>query len=383
MAAAQPAPAPPSRLKRRHVSVMVSFAVLVLLPLAVTGWYLWTRAADQYASHVGFSVRTEEAGSAIESMLGPLNLSGSSTADTDILYEFIQSQGLVATIDRTIDLRAIWSKADPDIDPIFAYRPPGTIEDLVAHWGRKVKIYYDGGTGLIEVMALAFTPEDAQLVAERVFVESSAMINELSAIAREDAIRYARDELEGAVERLKTAREALTQFRNRTQIVDPTVDLQGQAGLLNTLNQQLAQALIELDLLRETTRENDPRIAQAERRIRVIEDRIAEERKKLGFGGGAAGEDADAFATLVGEYERLAVDREFAEQAYQAALAAYDAAQAEARRQSRYLAAHVRPTLSERAGYPQRGTILGIVALLLVLVWSILVLVAYSIRDRR
>ncbi|MDJ0823601.1 MAG: capsule biosynthesis protein [Paracoccaceae bacterium] len=363
------------------MAVLLSFLLMVVLPPVVASWYLWVRAADQYASTVAFSVRTEENVSAITSLLGPLDLSGSSTSDTDILYEFIQSQSLVASIDARLDLRAMWAKADPAIDPIFAYHPPGTIEDLVGHWERMVKIYYDSSTGLIELRALAFTPEDAQAIAREIYADSTVMINELSDIAREDAIRYARDELNHAVERLKSAREAVTTFRNRTQIVDPSIDVQGQAGLLSTLNQQLAEALIELDLLKQTTRSNDPRVAQADRKIQVIEKRIAEEKQKLGLGDGQA--DVDAFATLVGEFERLVVDREFAEQTYTAALASYDAAQAEARRQSRYLAAHIRPTLAEKSEYPQRLMILGTGTLFLFLIWSVVVLVAYSLRDRR
>lgn len=375
------APAATSRIESRHLLVLISFVLMVLVPPAIAAWYLWTRAADQYASTVAFSVRTEEASSALSSFLGPLNLSGSSTSDTDILYEFVQSQYLVARIDEKLDLRTIWAKADPDVDPIFSYHPPGTIEDLVEHWDRMIKIFYDAGTGLMELRVLAFDPADAKLIAEEIYAESTAMINELSAIAREDAIGYARDELDQSVERLKVAREAMTKFRNRTQIVDPTVDLQGQAGLLNTLNQQLAAALIEADLLKQTTRDDDPRISQAERKINVIEARIEDEKRKLGIGDSGTG--SDAFATLVGEYERLLVDREFAEQTYTAALAAYDAAQAEARRQSRYLAAHVRPTLAQKSEYPERLTLLGLIALFLFLVWTVLVLVGYSLRDRR
>ncbi len=371
----------PSRLRRRHVAVILSFLLLVAAPLAVTGWYLWGRAVDQYSSTVAFSVRQEEAGSAISSLLGPLGLSSSSTSDTDILYEFVQSQELVARIDEKLGLRALWSKADPRVDPVFSYHAPGTIEDLQAYWLRMVKIYYDSGTKLIELRVLAFTPEDARAIAEEIYAESTQMINMLSDVAREDTVRYAREDLEQTVEKLKTAREAMTQFRNRTQIVDPTVDLQGQAGLLNTLNQQLAAALIEVDLLKQTTRASDPRISQAERKISVIEARIEDEKRKLGIGDG--GVEAEAFATLVGEYERLLVDREFAEQTYTAALAAYDSAQAEARRQSRYLAAHIRPTLAERAEYPKRLTLIGLIGVFLLLIWAILVLVFYSLRDRR
>ena len=86
-------------------------------------------------------------------------------------------------------------------------------------------------------------------------------------------------------------------------------------------------------MLRDNTREGDPRIRQAEQRINVIENRIAEERKKFGISGANPGDRA--YASLVGEYESLAVNREFAEQTYLAALANFDAANAEGEREKR------------------------------------------------
>ena len=370
-----------SSFRMRHALVLLSFLVMVVGSGAASAWYLWTRAADQYASYMGFSVRTEDASSSIASLLGPLDIGGGGTPDADILYAFIQSQDLVARVDAKLDLRRIWSKVDPSEDPIFAYRPPGTIEDLLDHWKRKVRLVYDSSNGLIELRVLAFTPQDAQAIATAILNESTAVINNLSALAREDAIGYARDELEKAVSRLKEARRTLTAFRNRTQIVDPSIDVQGQAGILYNLHQQLAEALISVDLLTETTREGDPRIAQSKRRIKVIEARIEDEKQKLGIGGGST--TSEAYATLVGEFETLVVDREFAERTYTAALVAFDGAQAEALRQTRYLAAHIRPTRAEKSEYPERLTLLGLIVLFAFLLWSVLVLVAYSLRDRR
>ncbi len=373
-----PPPVSATRPRRRHWIVVFTFLLCVVSPAALAGWYLYARATDQFASTVGFSVRTEEAGSAIELLGGITELSGSSSSDTDILYEFLQSQELVTALDARLDLRSIWSRTDPEMDPFFVYHAPGTIEDLVDHWGRMIRIYYDSGTGLIELRVLAFDPNDAQAIAQAIFDESSAMINELSAIAREDAIGYARDELEEARIRLTEARVTLAEWRNVNQTVDPTADTAGQMGLVTSLQAQLADALIELDLLRETTRENDPRVSQAERLIAVIEGRIAAEREVLGTTG-----TGQAFADLVGEYERLIVDLEFAQESYTAALGAFYAASSEAQRQSRYLAAHIRPTLAERADYPDRPMLLGLIALFLFLGWCILVLVAYSLKDRR
>jgi len=375
-----PPTVPMARPRGRHWMALLTFVLMVLAPISVTGWYLWERAVPQYASFVGFSVRTEEKGSAIELLGGVTDLSGSSSSDTDILYEFLQGQELVAAVNAELDLRRLWSKADPKIDPVFSYHPPGTIEDLVKHWERKVRIYYDSGTGLIDLRVLAFDPDDATAIADEIYRRSSAMINQLSAVAREDAISYAREELTQAEDRLRDARVAIQSFRNRTQIIDPTIQTQTQSGLIGALETQLAEAQIELRLLQETARATDPRIKQTELKIDVIQQQIAAERNELGL----EGENGNSsVADLVGEYEALAVDLEFAQEAYTAARATYDQARNEARRQSRYLAAHVTPTRAEAAKFPDRTTIMALVSLFLFLFWAVTILVAYSLRDRR
>jgi len=372
-------PAKPARVRRRHFGLIGAFVIGVVLPFGLAAWYLFSVAVDQFASTVGFSVRKEEVASPIELFGGIADVASSGSSDSDILYEFIRSQEMVEALERQLDLSGMFSK--PANDPVFAYDTTGTIEDLHAYWDRAVRITYDTSTELIEVRVLAFTADDAQAIATGIFDESARLVEELSAIAQQDTIEFAKIELERSVDRLKSAREAMTAFRSRTQIVDPSADLQGQMGLLSTLQQQLAEALISADLLRESTVQNDPRITQAERRIEVIEARIDDERRKLGVGGtGGAGED---YATVLAEFESLAVDRQFAEAAYTAALAAYDQALAEARRKSRYLAAYIKPTLAESSKFPRIYEILGIALFLLLAVWSIAVLIYYSIRDRR
>lgn len=373
--------ASPARVRKRHKGLFAAFVICAILPVAAAAWYLYDRAADQYASTVAFTVRSEDISSAAD-LLGGLGgaLGGGSggSSDSDILYEFIRSQEMVATLDVQLDLRRLYT-THRDTDPLLSFHPDGTIEDLTSYWQRMVRISYDAGTGLMELRVLAFDPAQAKLIAEAIFAESTRMINALSAIAREDATRYAREDLELAVERVKATREALTAFRVATQIVDPTADLQGQMGLLNTLQAQLAEALIEMDLLSNSSRAGDPRLEQAKLRIEVIESRIAAERRK--FGVGAPGDES--YATTIAEFERLAVEREFAEQTYSVARSTYDAARAEANRKSRYLAAYINPTLAEKAEFPQRVLIVGVVALFAFLIWAIGALVYYSLRDRR
>jgi len=374
------APARPAKTKGRHRRIFWSFATVVLLPLLVVGTYLWGFAEDQYASKVGFTVRREEAPSAVDILGGLTNISNASSSDTDILYEFIQSQELVQTIDDAVNLRQLYSKLYSE-DPVFSLAPDSPIEDLLSFWGRMVRVSYQPGTGLIELKVLAFAPEDAQLIAQEVLDESAKMINSLSDVAREDAMRYAREELELAVDQLSEARQALTAFRSRTQIVDPDADIQLQMGLLNTFQQRLGEELINLDLLLESTRETDPRTRQSQQRVEALRARIRQERDKFGSGGDVAG--GEDYATLVSEFERLSVEQEFAEQKYTNALSNFDLAQTEAQRQSRYLAAYLQPTLAQKSQYPQRFLILGLSALFLFVGWATGVLIYYALRDRR
>ncbi|MDP5220750.1 sugar transporter [Ruegeria sp. 2205SS24-7] len=375
--------AQPAAMKQRHWGLMLSFVLIVLLPLVGLTYYLWTQAEDQYSSTTAFTVRSEEGGSASDLLGGFAQFAaGSSTGvDSDILYEFIQSQEIVEAIDARLDLRAHYATYWPR-DWMFSIWPDATLEDLVWFWQRIVRISYDQSTGLIELRVLAFDPDFAQRVAEEIVRESQDMINALSDQAREDAMRYAREDLDETIIQLKAAREALTEFRTRTRIVDPGADIQGRMGVMHNLQQALAEALIAHDLLRGTTLENDPRLTNAQRRIDVIRERIAAERQTFASDStelGAVGED---YPSLIAEYESLSVDRQFAEETYRVALTALDVARDNAARQSRYLATYIKPTFAQSSEFPRRFILLGLAVVFLVMLWSILALIYYSIRDR-
>ena len=128
-----------------------------------------------------------------------------------------------------INLCQIYSK--PKNDFVFSLDPNSSIENLIKYWNRMVKVYHDTRTGLISVRVHAFDAKDAQAIAFSIEKYSTLLLNELSQAAREDATSFAKDEVNKSVRRLSEARSALTRFRNETQIVDPTADIQGQLAL--------------------------------------------------------------------------------------------------------------------------------------------------------
>lgn len=372
----------PAKLRKRHYGLLVSLVAVIIVPLLLTAFYLYVFAEDQYASNTGFTVRTEETSSASD-LVGGLSAfmgGGGGTTNTDVLYEFMQSQEIVERVNTRIDLAAHYSQTWPG-DPVFSIWTDASIEDLLWYWRRMVRLSYDRNSGLIDMQVRARDAQTAQDIARAIVEESEQMINALNEAARRDSTANAQRDLDDALLRLRTAREALAEYRARTQIVDPMADIQGRMGVLTNLQQQLAQALVDYDLLVQVvTSDSDPRVRQALRRIEVIRSRITEERRNF------ATQDVTVFDTdypyLIAQFESLRVDQEFAEQTYRAALTALDAARSNAARQSLYLATYIRPTLASRAEYPQRLVLTGLTAMFLVLAWSIMALVYYSIRDR-
>ena len=167
-----------ARVRPRHYGILASFVILVLVPFALCVFYLFVVADDQYASRVGFAVRSEEISSA-QDLLGGISssLSGASSSDTDIRYEFIQSQNLVERVNADLDLVTMYTV--PSFDPVFAYHPTGQIEDLAEYWKRMVQVSYDSNTGLIALRVNAFRAEDAHAIAERIVAESTRLIKDL------------------------------------------------------------------------------------------------------------------------------------------------------------------------------------------------------------
>ncbi|EAQ03089.1 capsule polysaccharide export inner-membrane protein [Pseudooceanicola batsensis HTCC2597] len=379
----------PAGLRLRHMTMIALFVLLVPLPGGVAAWYLYTRAQDQFVSTFGFVVHAEgdaPAGNVLAAVPGLSALAGTPSSDTDILDAYLDSQALVTEVDEALDLAALWSGGHVR-DPVFAFDPDGSIEDLTRYWRRMVHVAYDHGAGLMEVEVRSFDAESARRIARAVEAACSELINRLGGIARADRVHHARRELRLAETRLGAARRALTEFRVANRVVDPLADLEGEMGVIHGLRQALAEETVALELLERTigsggansrrTAVNDTRVRQSERRIAALERRIAEERRVFGDPGGQRD-----LARLMGDYERLSVDVEVAQEAHALALVAFQTTRAAADRQSRYLAPYSSPTRAERALYPRRLQTLALLTGGLFFGWSLLMLIIYSLRDR-
>lgn len=370
---------PKARLKKRHKGVFLTFTVLVLVPLVVTSFYLFAFAQDQYVSRTGFTLRQED-----ENKAQPIDMvsffSGSTQqVSGELLYEFIQSQTMVERVQSEINLTEHYTKNWPK-DVAFSLWNNPSIEDVTWFWRRFVVVSYDRASQLFDIEVRAFSPELAQKIAQIIIEESQKAINALNDKAREDTTALAKRDLDTAQEHLREARSALAEFRAQTRIVDPVNDIESRSGVVSRLQQELAQTLIERDMLRTTAQAGDLRHARLENRIKIIRARIDSEKNAISaensFQGGAS------YPEILSDYESLQVDLEFAQNAYIAARSALDDARIAALRQGLYLAVFIPPTKAQDATYPKRFLLIATLGGFFLMLWAIIVLIYYSLKDR-
>lgn len=363
-----------------------AFLLLVVGPLAGAAWYLETLAAERYASRASFSIRSAEQAPALEIFGAVTQLGGGSgMADSQILYDFIQSQQIVQQIREGTDLDDLWNRAPADL--LFSLGHSQPIEEVHDHWARMIDISLDTTSGILDLEVRAFQAADAQEIARAILAASGRLVNQISENARDDAVRFAAAERDAAEQRLRDIRAELRTFKLRSGLrnfrdADRTTTAQEARAALSAMaamEENRARLQADLDALVERGAGQSPRAQVLSAKLTKLDQRITAQRSRIS--GAPTGENTPAQAAIV--YEELQVDRAFAEEAYKLALATYDQASAEARRKQRHLAVHIEPTLSERADYPDKAMWLVTIGLAGFAGWAVLMLVIGNIRERR
>ena len=207
-------PSPPVGRRRfgwRQFLATLWFLFCVGGPVAAGGWYLSEHAADRYASRTAFAIRSNDQAAPLEIFGAVAQLgSGTAAADGQTLYDFLQSQQIVEVLRKRLPLDQMWNRTE---DQLFRLGDAQPIEEVHDHWDLMTDISLDHGTGILSFEIRAYTPEDAQTLANAVLTASVELVNALSENAREDAVRFAKDELDNAERRLREIRVQMLQRR--------------------------------------------------------------------------------------------------------------------------------------------------------------------------
>jgi len=366
--------------RRRPSKLLLSFLLCVVLPLFAAMLYYATFATDRYAARAGFSIRGIDTNAGIDGIgaLTGLASTGSTTSDSYIVLSYLGSRELLEAVDLELDLRGAYSSRD--VDPLSRLDGDATVEDFLNYWNKRIHTQFDPTSGIIEFEVQSFSAEHAQEIAAAVLRLTQTLVNELSANARSDALRFAREEVELQEARLRQALSAIRDFRASEQSVDPSASAALEIELIASLEARLIDVNARIAALRQTLDENAPSLTALRRNAEALAAQIVERREAIG--SEVLGESGvSAVSQQLALYEELEVERSLAQQAYASALASLEQARRDADRQQRYLAIHLRPQAPESAQYPRSLRNLLILGFALVAAWGIGTLMTYSVRD--
>jgi len=352
--------AAPVRLPRRsRPRGIVALLLLLVVPVCLAAGYLWLLAADRYESEARFVLRTPGRSMDGTQVTSLLQNAGVIRANDEgfVVEEFLRSRDAATWLAEHSQLREAFAAGQSD--PLWRFPnllAPDNQEGLYRHFLRMVSVSFDTATGISTLKVEGFSPEDARRLAASLLDAAESLVNRLNERARREAIALADSEVARMRQRAYAAQNAVTAFRERERLVDPSQVTLAVLETIARLSLDASQLSVQINELTKAS-PGSPQINRLRVRRAAIEEQIATERRRL------AG-DAQSIAPRIAEYERLMLELDFAGRALMAAMTSLEFAHVETQRRQVYLERVAQANQPDYPAYPLR------------IVWFLAVLVA-------
>ena len=364
-----------SILRRVWRKLDAVFVLTVLLPTLAASIYFGAVASDIFISESRFVVRSPQR--QVPSGLGALLQStgfSRSQDDTYSVHDFIRSRDALRELDDKLKVRA--SFGDESIDRLNRFPEldgDTSFEALHRHYLKHVAIEYDTVSSISVLRVRAFKSEDSRAINEMLLQMGERLVNNLNIRSRQDLIQVAENEVRLAEERAKTAALALSTFRTDRGVFDPdrqsALQLQGVAKI----REELMAAEAQLNQVLQLS-PNNPQVATLTSRVQALRQIVASESAKV------TGKDS-SLSSKSPAYDRLALEKVFADRQLASTLASLETARSEAQRKQLDLERLVQPSLPDKAVEPRRLRSVLTVLVLGLVFWGVVSLVLASVRE--
>lgn len=381
------------RAKSSGQVVWLSLLLCVALPTVIAGIYYLVIASDRFVAEARFAIRNAER-QAVD-MLGIVSgmPSSQNVSDSYIVTDYLISRDMVEELERRLPLREMYSRDEADF--IAALDPEVPLEDLVDYWTTRLDVYYDSTKNTVALELQAFTPEDAKRITDEIVDIVRTLVNDLSYRARQDAVKFASAEVARMELRLRGARQDMFAFRVAHKELDPTRSAEATLGIAAELEGERSKLASQLASLSGYLSADAPSVQMLKSRIAALEGEISRIQGQVSEGissdqidsperldlSAATSVASNAMATLVGQYQELTINQEFAEKAYLMAMESLERARAQADQIQSYLAIYGTPALAEEAEYPHRWFNILVVMVFAGVFWAVGALGYLTVRD--
>jgi len=236
-------------------------------------------------------------------------------------------------------------------------------------------VQLDSTSSISTLTARAFTAEDAFRINEQLLEMGEALVNQLNERGRKDLIRFATDEVRDAEKKAKAADLSLSAYRNQKGVIDPERQSSIQLQQIAKLQDELIATQAQLTQLQTFTK-NNPQIPSLQQQVQSLRQAIDAETNRV------AGGDR-SLANKAAAYQRLALEREFADKQLSSALVSLEQARNEAQRKQLYLERIVQPSKPDMAMEPRRIRNVFATFVLGLIAWGILTMLLAGVREHQ
>jgi capsular polysaccharide transport system permease protein len=359
-------------------AIQVTFCLMVVVPTLFAILYYGFIASDEYVAEAKFTVSSNQ-GPAIDSIGALTGMPGLSVIqDTQIVINYIESRAALERLEALIDIRGLFSR--PDADWLSRLDSKKPMEKFVRYWKQMIGVSIKMPSGIVEMKVRAFTPNDAARIADAVLDISEALINDMNARMKRDAVANAEQQLDRASSRLTQARTSLEKARNDEGLLDANKTADALNKLVTDTRATLLALQQEYSSQRRSVSESAPQMRALKSRIDAAAAQIAELEGKLTVTRLTAADEPTLAASMT-RFAELDLEQQIAERLYAGAVASLELARLTAERKAMYINAFVRPVVPEEAQYPRRFLFSFLISLCSFALWGICCALMVLVRN--
>ncbi|MGO3346277.1 MAG: hypothetical protein ACTIM4_13535 [Marinomonas sp.] len=365
-----------TKKQKVHRFSKTPFALCVVLPTLLFAIYQLFWATDRFESQAQVIVQQPDSTATLDASMALLSGlgvgGGSSGSDPQLVEAYINSNDMLAYLDKMLGLKKHYSESEADIFSRLA--SDATQEKFLEFYQKHIHIELNEASGVISVSAQAFNAEFAEKLTNAIVARSEWYINNIGHQLAEAQLTFIKGEYQLYEDNLKKAQVTLLNFQQEYHLLDPAAEGLAMQQIAYGIEGQIASKEAELKGLTSIMSNHAPKVKAMQNELGALREQLIKERNKLSKDGGKT----ISVSEILAKYTDLKIAMELALQSYTSSKVSLEKSRIEAYKQIKYLITVQAATAPENSSYPNAPYNISLFALLAAMFFGVIRIV-YSI----
>ena len=313
-------------------------SILIAIPSVLLFTYFYGIGRSRYFVRSDIVVRKAGADIPTGVNIGNLLAGGNTGAleDSRFLRTYLESPQVLNDLKEKINFLKIYKKKG--LDFYAGLTTKMSKEKEFDFFRRQISVTLNEGSGVLRIRTLGFDPDAALFLNKFLIQKSENFVNSLNQEIYKKQLKFAENEVLENAAKLKAATNALSEFQQKNEVINPLEEIQAKSAFIIALEEELIRKKIDLSF--KTKRfidPNSPEIVDLVEQIKEIEETIKKEKKLV---LSPSGKDLN---NKIAKYIELDFDKNFSSDLYKTSLLASEKARIDSLQQQRFVAILSKP----------------------------------------